>query len=163
MAMLSKVGYGQVEPNHLSAQRTGQIYAQLPADATDYPTLQNGMFGKYDYVNGKVTNDGDGPWMLMYNEVKLYDKANQGYKDFYIDNTNGDKYPRMFLMNLGDMFTTNYINDGDGTTLTVGEGVDITAGVPTSTATAWVDEEYVIVKVYTLADGQVAVKLQKIL
>ena len=26
-----KYGYGQVEPNHLSAQRTGQIYAQLPA------------------------------------------------------------------------------------------------------------------------------------
>ena len=25
-------GYGQVEPNHLSAQRTGQIYAQLPAN-----------------------------------------------------------------------------------------------------------------------------------
>ena len=25
-------GYAQVEPNHLSAQRTGQIYAQLPAD-----------------------------------------------------------------------------------------------------------------------------------
>ena len=25
-------GYGQVEPNHLSAQRTAQIYAQLPAD-----------------------------------------------------------------------------------------------------------------------------------
>ena len=27
-----EVGYGQVEPNHLSAQRTAQIYAQLPAD-----------------------------------------------------------------------------------------------------------------------------------
>ena len=27
-------GFGQVEPNHLSAQRTGQIYAQLPAAAT---------------------------------------------------------------------------------------------------------------------------------
>ena len=26
-------GYGQVEPNHLSARRTGQIYAQLPAAA----------------------------------------------------------------------------------------------------------------------------------
>jgi hypothetical protein len=25
-------GYGQLEPNHLSAQRTGQIYGQLPAD-----------------------------------------------------------------------------------------------------------------------------------
>ena len=24
-------GYGQLEPNHLSGQRTGQIYAQLPA------------------------------------------------------------------------------------------------------------------------------------
>ena len=23
-------GYGQVEPNHLSARRNGQIYAQLP-------------------------------------------------------------------------------------------------------------------------------------
>jgi hypothetical protein len=27
-----EMGYGQVEPNHLSAQRTAQIYAQLPAD-----------------------------------------------------------------------------------------------------------------------------------
>ena len=27
------LGYGQVEPNHLSAQRTAQIYAQLPAAA----------------------------------------------------------------------------------------------------------------------------------
>ena len=27
-------GYGQVEPNHLSAQRTAQIYAQLPAAST---------------------------------------------------------------------------------------------------------------------------------
>ena len=26
-------GYGQVEPNHLSAQKTRQIYAQLPAAA----------------------------------------------------------------------------------------------------------------------------------
>ena len=31
MALLTKNGYGQVEPNHLSAQRTAQIYAQLPA------------------------------------------------------------------------------------------------------------------------------------
>ena len=34
-------GYGQVEPNHLSAQRTGQIYAQLPA-AADIDVLENG-------------------------------------------------------------------------------------------------------------------------
>ena len=30
MALMAKKGYGQLEPNHLSAQRNGQIYAQLP-------------------------------------------------------------------------------------------------------------------------------------
>ena len=28
---MKRIGYGQVEPNHLSAQRNGKIYAQLPA------------------------------------------------------------------------------------------------------------------------------------
>ena len=32
-------GYGQVEPNHLSAQKTGQIFAQLPA-AADIDVLE---------------------------------------------------------------------------------------------------------------------------
>ena len=32
MAKITRIGYGQVEPNHLSAQRTSQIYAQLPAN-----------------------------------------------------------------------------------------------------------------------------------
>ncbi len=32
MAKITRIGYGQVEPNHLSAQRTAQIYAQLPAN-----------------------------------------------------------------------------------------------------------------------------------
>ena len=41
-------GYAQVEPNHLSAQRTGQIYAQLPA-ASDIDILENGQFVKYNY------------------------------------------------------------------------------------------------------------------
>jgi hypothetical protein len=64
-------GYAQVEPNHLSAQRTGQIYAQLPA-ASDIEVLENGQFVKYDYENGLVNFDGDGEWMLVYNEPKLY-------------------------------------------------------------------------------------------
>ena len=41
-------GYGQVEPNHLSAMRTGQIYAQLPSSVD---VLEQGMFAKYDYEN----------------------------------------------------------------------------------------------------------------
>ena len=64
-------GYGQVEPNHLSAQRTGQIYAQLPA-AGDIDVLENGQFVKYDYVNEQVNFTGAGEWMLVFNEIKLY-------------------------------------------------------------------------------------------
>lgn len=67
-------GYGQVEPNHLSAQRTGQIYAQLPA-ATNIAKLEQGQFVKYDYAasnGGEVNFTGAGEWMLVYNELKLY-------------------------------------------------------------------------------------------
>lgn len=71
-------GYGQVEPNHLSAQRTAQVYAQLPA-AADITILEQGQFVKYDYANGVCnfggTNDTTydlGEWMLVFNEIKLY-------------------------------------------------------------------------------------------
>ena len=64
-------GYAQVEPNHLSAQRTGQIFAQLPA-ASDIEVLENGQFVKYDYEKGLVNFEGKGEWMLVYNEIKLY-------------------------------------------------------------------------------------------
>lgn len=66
-----EMGYGQVEPNHLSAQRTAQIYAQLPADAS-IEKLEQGQFVKYDYANGLVNFTGKGEWMLVYNEIKLY-------------------------------------------------------------------------------------------
>lgn len=64
-------GYGQVEPNHLSAQRTAQVYAQLPADA-EIDVLEQGQFVKYDYANGVCNFKGKGEWMLVFNEIKLY-------------------------------------------------------------------------------------------
>lgn len=64
-------GYGQVEPNHLSAQRTGQIYAQLPAAST-IDLLENGQFVKYNYKDGVVDFSGKGEWLLVFNEVKVY-------------------------------------------------------------------------------------------
>ena len=70
-------GYGQLEPNHLSAQRTAQIYAQLPADAA-INVLEQGQFVKYDYAKGLVNFEGAGEWMLVYNETKLY-------RDFQVD------------------------------------------------------------------------------
>jgi hypothetical protein len=66
-----EMGYGQVEPNHLSAQRTAQIYAQLPADSK-IDILEQGQFVKYDYAHGLVNFTGEGEWMLVYNEIKLY-------------------------------------------------------------------------------------------
>ena len=70
-AQYVQYGYGQVEPNHLSARRTGQIYAQLPANK-DITVLENGMFAKYDYANHEVNFTGAGEWMLVFNEVKVY-------------------------------------------------------------------------------------------
>ena len=69
-------GFGQVEPNHLSAQRTAQVYAQLPANP-DIQLLEQGQFVKYDYAAndngiGEVNFTGAGEWMLVYNEIKLY-------------------------------------------------------------------------------------------
>lgn len=70
-ATMVKRGFGQVEPNHLSAQRTGEIYAQLPAKA-DIMVLENGQFVKYNYAEQVVDYAGPGEWMLVYNEIKLY-------------------------------------------------------------------------------------------
>lgn len=79
-------GFGQVEPNHLSAQRTGQIYAQLPA-APAITMLEQGQFVKYDYAAndngiGEVNFTGNGEWMLVYNEIKLYKNHLDGTKQW---------------------------------------------------------------------------------
>ena len=119
--VMKRKGYGQVEPNHLSGIVTGQIYAQLPAATTKTVTngvttyggiaqLEQGQFAKYDYAAGKVNFTGDGEFMLVYNEEKLYDERKQGHKDFVYkveDFTDGKMYPRLIKTNVGDIFTTN--------------------------------------------------------
>lgn len=68
-------GYGQVEPNHLSAPRNGQVYAQLPA-AASIDLLENGQFVKYDYAAGVCDFSSAataGAWMMVFNEVKVYE------------------------------------------------------------------------------------------
>ena len=93
-------GYGQVEPNQLSAQKTGQIYASLPLDS-DVDILQNGEFMYYDYKSGTVTADGVGEPMLVFNEVKLYEPFWQtSYKDFAMIRV-GDNYVTSRLATAG--------------------------------------------------------------
>ena len=81
---VKRIGFGQVEPNHLSAQRTGQIYAQLPA-AADIDVLENGQFVKYNYADGVVDFAGEGEWMLVFNEINLY-REEQVVRAFLINN-----------------------------------------------------------------------------
>ena len=84
MATIKRIGFGQVQPNHLSAQHNGQIYAQLPCEEGVFEDemLENGQFVKYDYANGVVNLSGSGEWLLVMNEIKLYDERKQGYKNF---------------------------------------------------------------------------------
>ena len=91
MANFTRVGYGQVEPNQLSAQKTGQSYAVLPLDPK-VEVLQNGEFMFYDYATGRVTAEGKGEPMLVFNEIKLYEAFwRTSYKDFAMIRV-GDNY-----------------------------------------------------------------------
>lgn len=266
-ATYPEIGYGQVEANHLSAKYTGQIYAQLPADAA-IEILENGQFVKYDYAKGLVNFTGEGEWMLVYNEIKLYRefqrdcefalikgdymarvyspldadrgqeyygptrflqgkreaynaetgefdslggelaydenerkwvqadgdhpaadyKVASGSHDYWeIDNVNDPDaseiskrlfmkirdykekmmpagttmVPRVFKTNVGDIFTTNMINETElvvGDILVVGDD-----GILTKTAGANAgDMKWQVVKVYTMPDHQKGVKLMRI-
>lgn len=161
---ITRDGYGQVEPNHLSAPRDGRVYAQLPAKST-ITILENGQFVKYDYAAGEVNFDGDGAWMLVYNEEKLYDERYQMHKHWaqkVEDAYDGKIYPRVFGIVAGDIFTTNTF--ANNTSLKVGD--DVTPGGDGFLAAVDKNAEteptlvFRVVKEYTLPDGQPAVKLQ---
>ena len=170
-----KYGYGQVEPNHLSAQRTAQIYAQLPA-AKDIEMLENGQFVKYNYADGVTDFAGAGEWMLVYNEIKVYyDRDTDA--DFAMKRSNyvgkiynavGDEMPagtvmtpRVFKTNIGDIFTTNCVNETElalKDVLVVGDDGYLTKTAGENAG----DMKWEVVKVYTLGDGQPAVKVMRI-
>ena len=158
---IKKDGFGQVEPNHLSAQRTGQIYAQLPAEAS-IEVLENGQFAKYDYANNVVNPAAtDGEFMLVFNEVKLYDERRDSYKNFAMEKKNylnGEMVPRLFKTNVGDIFTTNCF--AEGTELKIGD--KLTPGTDGYLAAGEGEMVWVVVKEYTMPDGQPAVKIQRV-
>lgn len=187
---IKRVGFGQVEPNHLSAQRTAQIYAQLPAK-DDIDILENGQYVKYDYAKGVVDFDGPGEWMMVFNEVKLYDdRWRESYKDFAMikehytpgsDITHegigpfkGQMTPRVIKTNVGDIYTTNAVGAGNTSGKAEYAGIDLDLGdklVVNATDgflkkadgdVANADMIWQVVKVYTMPDGQPAVKVMRI-
>ena len=214
-------GYGQVEPNQLSAQKTGQIYASLPLD-TNVNVLQNGEFMYYDYASGKVSADdstGVAEPMLVFNEIKLYEPFwRTSYKDFAMIRV-GDNYvtsklatagygdgattvgvvpsttnppsaanttghteypyrmdgiaPRLFKTNIGDIYTTNMVKTDDpdaGTTETYAVGDKLVPVKNTTTKTLQLEKDntattgmiWVVVKVYSMPDGQQGLKIQRV-
>lgn len=187
---IKRVGFGQVEPNHLSAQRTAQIYAQLPAKE-DIDILENGQYVKYDYAKGVVDFDGPGEWMMVFNEVKLYDdRWRESYKDFAMikehytpgsDITHegigpfkGQMTPRVIKTNVGDIYTTNAIGAGNTSGKAEYAGIDLDLGdklvvnatdgflKKADSDVASADMVWQVVKVYTMPDGQPAVKVMRI-
>ena len=190
MAEMKRIGFGQVEPNHLSAQRTSQIYAQLPA-ASSINVLENGQYVKYDYANGEVNFTGEGEWMMVFNEVKLYDdRWRETYKDFamrkenYTEDSNdithsgvgplkGQMIPRVIKTNIGDIYTTNCLKlaNTDGKTKVTMEDLSVADKLVVN-AQGYLEKKasvdgtepmvWQVVKRYTLADGQEAVKVMRI-
>ena len=176
MAEIKRIGFGQVEPNHLSAQRTGQIYAQLIADK-NLTVIENGMFLKYDYQNRQAVADASvaGEWLLVYNEEKLYDPRKQSHKDFAMlkkDYVDGEMVPRLFKTNVGDIFTTNTLeantsDSAETTGVTLAEGDLLEVGstgylVKNNAATGMA---FKVVAITTMADADTnypAVKLQRV-
>lgn len=181
-------GYGQVEENHLSARRTGRIYAQLPA-AASIELLENGQFVKYNYKDKVVDFSGQGEWMLVNNEVKIYELREQA-DDFamikdnygvsavnYARNTvsttafgvydaagntspaNTSMVPRVFGTQVGDIYTTNTINEES---VIVGDILKVNAADGYLSKTGDSDMEWQVVKVYTMPDLQKGVKLQRV-
>lgn len=107
--------FAVVEPNHLSAPRSGGVYGQLPADDS-ITMLEQGTFVKYDYAAGKINFTGEGPWMMVFNEEKLYDERKQMHRDYAMkksDFYDGVMTPRVFRMYAGDIFTTNNVKADD--------------------------------------------------
>ena len=159
---IAREGFGYVEPNHLSAPRNGQVYAQLPA-AEDIEVLENGMFVKYDYAAGECNFDGEGPWMMVFNEEKLYDERHQMHRDYAMQKSDfydGVMTPRVFAMVPGDIFTTNAVKEAS---YTVGDKLKVGADSRLEAGAAPAGEHsFKVVKETTMPDLQPGVKIQVI-
>lgn len=116
MATITRSGYGYVEPNFLSAPRTGQVRGDMPLAAEDAAKLSEGAL-----MNGMLVVRGDGKlnlastvknaWMV-FNEEKLYDERHQMHKDYAMKAeqfTDGLIVPRIIKLLPGDTFTTNCV------------------------------------------------------
>ena len=175
-----KIGYGQVEPNRLTAQRTKEVFAQLPA-ASSIPVIENGMAMVYDQVKGEVrfAKDASEKVCLVMTEINLPDPDHQADSDFAIFHrpetayqVEMKAYPRLFALHKGDTFTTNTVKidtkhaDASSSPVPAGtlfavdtDGYWVQVGTPATGYATNTNVQVACVKDYTLADGQRALKM----
>lgn len=187
--VLRNGAYGQVEANRLTGITFGNIEAQAPAyeapatapdgELTPIAELENGKFlcvvadltesapmGRIAVLPGAAPATAT-PF-LVFSERKIYDERHMScdFVDRAADKVDGLLYPRLIGITPDtDIYTTNTINaelteDGEHT-LTVGQVLYIGDDgylTPEGPETSRV-YQFVVVKVYTMPDGQPGVKL----
>jgi hypothetical protein len=177
-----KDSFGQVEPNRLTGITFGNIEAQAPAyedlaAENPIPALENGQFlcvvadlsdtsplGRISVLPG-VASASSTPY-LVFSEKKIYDERH-GYADFIDlakDKVDGLLYPRLIGITPDScVFTTNTLNEDnteDGGDVIVGDTLFIgDDGYLSKTAGTNEVYQFSVVKVYTMPDGQEAVKV----
>jgi hypothetical protein len=179
--------YGQLELNLVAFPRTGRVVAQYKAGEsfTEGKYLENGMLLKVDGVNRTVEigepEKGD-IYALNYSTEHMYDERVYALKDFKL-NPKDDFYPRLGYLDIGDKFTTNCVcieatpveketdieaavkaiqtamSEG---TLFGGANADGYIKLSTSSEDFVAGPVLRVIQLYTMPDGQPAVKLEVI-
>lgn len=192
LVKLTESGYGQLELNLVAFPRTGRVVAQYRAGTSfteaegDDRYLENGMLLKVDgakrCVDKAAPAEGEANvYALNYSTEHMYDERQYALKTFRLNSTD-DFYPRLGYLSVGDKFTTNCVcvdlveeNEAqtvaqlwEGLKQTFSEGTPIYAGA--------CENGYIklqqdipaygpalrVIEVYTMPDGQSAVKLETI-
>lgn len=165
MALLSKVGYGQVEFNKVNSQTSKEIISTMPANES-ITSIEMGSFVVPDYAKGEVklpAAKGDAAY-IVNNEVKCYD-VRSSRKDFRLEKVEGNGHfvtqgimPRAYALTVGDTFHTNLVEEGDtakaGDVFVV-DTTGILAPIGEATDAAM---QFTVIKESTMPDGQAALK-----
>ena len=180
-------GYGQIELNQCAFRRDGRIEAQCALYDKEFAKNQaeyvggkiyaeNGMILAVDNINRVVRLPGaeaaDLPLAINYSTEHLYDERHQGLKDFYLPA--GTFYPRLGSLSRGDKFTTNCLccestefNDDEANLIEALENIEKVKIYGKHSALGAIqltkdktDAEMLVVKYYTMPDGQPGVKFQ---
>lgn len=182
--------YGALEMNRVASVDTKQVFSQLPLDGTDFASIacENGMVLVYDEVNGAVRLPTDAAGVIV-EEVFLvgtheffYESEKQPLGEFAVlieessvkHSTIGIAgtaivqytYPDLYKLTVGDTFTTNTLDMAAAVFGDIVVGHYFTprdTGLLTydgATAAAGSAGIFQVIKIYTMPNGDEAVKLR---